>query len=263
MSKHSPIRAARANPGVTEPMPPATRRARHDGWTPERQTGFLDALAASGCVAHAAAAVGMSTTSAYDLRAKPEAQAFRLGWDAALDLAVRQLADAVMSRAIHGVVRPIFYQGEQVGERRYFDERLAQFILRLRDPARFGKWRDAGEMTQHFDGPALLFTRLRTMAEQTAFEGSDDGSPALPDPVLLQQALEAMGVSTAADARAHAAANSDYDQSYCSGYIDGFEKAKAVARLSGAEPELEEHVDWYSDYLDEQEISKSYPGAGT
>ena len=38
----------------------------------------------------------------------------------------------------NGVVRPVFYKGEQVGEWRHFDERLTMFLLRFRRRHRFG-----------------------------------------------------------------------------------------------------------------------------
>ena len=47
-----------------------------------------------------------------------------------------------MSRALNGVPRPIFRNGEQVSEWRYYDERLTMFLLRNRRPTRFGKWMD-------------------------------------------------------------------------------------------------------------------------
>lgn len=120
-------------------------RPRHDGWTPERQTGFIRALAESGCVVSACAAVGMAEEGAYRLRARPDALSFRNAWDSALDYAVRRLSDRAFSRAINGVAVPVFFQGEQIGERRYYDERLTMFILRYRDPLRYGKWRDRQE----------------------------------------------------------------------------------------------------------------------
>lgn len=170
-----------------EPVP---LRPRHDGWTPERQVAFIEALAETACVVQAAAAVGLSATAAYALRRRPEAQAFRLAWDAALDFGVRRLADAALSRAVHGVARPIFFQGEQVGERRYFDERLTQFLLRLRDPVRFGKWREGREADQHVDGPALLLSQLVDLASDAAFEGAEAGAlAALPDPRRFVAAL--------------------------------------------------------------------------
>ena len=147
-----------ANPDIPA-FRPVCVKARHDGWTEDRQRLFIDALAESGCVDHAARAVGMSPASAYALKRRIDAQPFRLAWEAALDFAVRRLADVALSRAINGVARPVFYKGEQVGERRYYDERLTQFILRTRDQERFGKWRESREARQHPDGPALLLGR--------------------------------------------------------------------------------------------------------
>lgn len=175
--------------GQTSSFAPVPLRARHDGWTPERQVAFIEALAETACVAQAADAVGLSVTAAYKLRRRPEAQAFRLAWDAALDFGVRRLADAALSRAIHGVARPIFYQGQQVGERRYYDERLTQFILRRRDPVRFGDWRNGREAVQHFDGPALLLARLLGLAEDCAYGGEASGTPAPPELEMLAAAL--------------------------------------------------------------------------
>lgn len=59
--------------------------------------------------------------------------------------AIRRLSDAVVSRAINGVAVPVFFQGEQIGERRHYDEQLAMVLLRYRDPLRHGKWLDKRE----------------------------------------------------------------------------------------------------------------------
>lgn len=135
---------------------PVPLRQRHDGWTPERQLDFIEALGETACVEDACKAVGLSAASAYALRRRIDAQSFRMAWDAALDYGIRRLSDAVIGRAINGVARPVFYKGEQVGERRYYDERLAIFLLRTRDPTRYGVWRDAMRAEQHPDGPAML-----------------------------------------------------------------------------------------------------------
>jgi hypothetical protein len=113
------------------------RRPRHDGWTVERQEAFLQALAACGCVTHACRAVGMSRESAYQLYNRPSAAGFRRAWDAALDCSLRMVEDEAWSRALNGVARPVFYQGEQVGEYRHYDERLTMFLLRYRRPHRY------------------------------------------------------------------------------------------------------------------------------
>ena len=108
-----------SEPRSFKPVPVSPRR---DGWTPEKQAAFIEALTISSCVTRAAESVGMSRESAYQLRTRRDAEAFRDAWELAL---------------LNGVPVPIFYKGKQVGERRHFDERLTQFLLRTRDPLRY------------------------------------------------------------------------------------------------------------------------------
>lgn len=154
---------------------PVPTRPRHDGWTPDKQTDFIEALAETGCVDHAARAVAMSPTSAYRLRARPDAQSFRAAWDHALEYAVSRLSDAVISRAIHGVARPVFFQGEQIGERRYYDERLAMFILRTRDSMRYGRWIDQTMATRHPEAPPLGLARAVNRLADDAWADAHGG----------------------------------------------------------------------------------------
>lgn len=162
MSKHSRIAGkdpASAAPRAHAPeFDPVPVRQRHDGWHAEKQAEFIEALAECGCVEHACQRVGMSVRSAYALRLRADAQSFRIAWDVALEYAVQRLSDAVLSRAIHGVARPVFFQGQQIGERRYFDERLAMFILRYRDPPRYGRWIDRMEADRQPDAAAIRLT---------------------------------------------------------------------------------------------------------
>ena len=60
-------------------------RIRRDGWTPERQLRFLDALARTRSVTRAAAFAGMSRESAYRLRARRDGALFAAAWDRALE----------------------------------------------------------------------------------------------------------------------------------------------------------------------------------
>ena len=69
--------------------PVPRRRNRRDGWTPERQRGFVAALAETGSVPAAARAVGMTPEGAYQLRRQPGAETFAAAWTAALDAAAR------------------------------------------------------------------------------------------------------------------------------------------------------------------------------
>jgi hypothetical protein len=171
------------------PFGPVPVSYRHNGWVPDRQVAFIEALAATGCVAEAARAVGMTRTSAYRLRQRADAQAFRLAWDAAMDEAVTRLSDAALGRAIHGVPVPIFQGGEQVGERRHFDERLTIFMLRYRDPRRYGKWLDqmVPDLRQDRTTKVFAYRVLRMVrVAWRAFEAALAGAPApLPEEELL------------------------------------------------------------------------------
>jgi hypothetical protein len=149
-------RTRSAGPATFTPAPRS--RERHDGWTADRQFAFIEALAECACVDEACAKVGVSRSAAYAFRARSDARSFRVAWEAALDAGTRRLAEAVFSRALHGVARPVYYQGEQIGERRYYDEKLAMFLLRYRDPYRYGVWNDRERFVEESsDEP---FTRL-------------------------------------------------------------------------------------------------------
>ncbi|MFZ5747040.1 MAG: hypothetical protein ACOY45_05205 [Pseudomonadota bacterium] len=199
------VRAKRARLGIVPEFEPVRVRPRHDGWLPERQRAFLDALAESGCVDAACARVGMSPQSAYALRRRPDAERFRTAWDAALDLAVRRLGDAAFSRALHGVARPVFFQGEQIGERRYFDERLTMFLLRYRDPTRYGAWLDRMEAHRQPDAAAQAFDRLARDAVEDA-RADQQGRPRKKRaPFALQRVVEPGQYEAEAEAAAEAA----------------------------------------------------------
>ena len=145
-----------SNPKPTPPpFRPVPVRTRHDGWTVERQRQFIEALAETACVEEACRHVGLSSRSAYNLRRRAGAIEFRAAWDAALEYSMARLSDAVIARAVHGVPVPHFYKGEQVGEHRRYDERLAMWLLRIRDPARYGRWREAEVVQQPLHYPTL------------------------------------------------------------------------------------------------------------
>jgi hypothetical protein len=115
------------------PLPefePVPRRYRHDGWTPERQKAFIEALADTGCVTRAAAMVNMSQANCYALRRAPGAESFRRAWDAALDFGLKRLKDIAFERAIEGQLVPVFVAGKLMGFRRKRNDALLMFCLR-------------------------------------------------------------------------------------------------------------------------------------
>jgi hypothetical protein len=75
---------------------------RADGWSAGRQVAFLSHLADNGVVADAARCVGKALSGGYELRRQARGYAFDLGWEAALIIARRVVADNVMTAAIKG-----------------------------------------------------------------------------------------------------------------------------------------------------------------
>ena len=145
---------------VVPDFTPVPRKYRHDGWTPERQRAFIDALADTGSVKHAAHRINMSQVGAYYLRRQPGAESFRAAWNAALDHGVQNLADAALDRALEGVPVPIMYKGEQVAERRVYNDRLTMFMLRHHMPGKYGELKPLAPGTKHPDTVAREETEL-------------------------------------------------------------------------------------------------------
>lgn len=77
---------------------PVPLRARWDGWTLERQFGYLVALAAFGHCRRAARAVGMTEQSALRLRRRPQAAHYDRLCSEALMSAKKRRAKARLER---------------------------------------------------------------------------------------------------------------------------------------------------------------------
>ena len=124
--------------GTLPAFTPVPRQCqRHDGWTPERQQRFIEALADSGSVKAAALAVNMTPEGAYLLRRHPQAASFRKAWEHALSLGVQQLEDAGLERALYGCQVPIYSYGKIIGTRTVYNDRLLMFYLRNCASTRF------------------------------------------------------------------------------------------------------------------------------
>lgn len=94
---------------------PEPTRKRYAGWTVEKQVDFINLLATFGSVRKAAEAVGMSESSAYRLRARPNYESFHNAWDLALTSAATQLLAVAVDRALHGSPREYWKDGKLVG----------------------------------------------------------------------------------------------------------------------------------------------------
>lgn len=126
------------NKPLHERFTPVPLRARSDGWTVERQRGFVASLAQGATVPQAADGVGMSARSAYRLAERPRSASFRKAWATAISLAepvavdprplVRFVTHRWRKRVVHREVR--------------WDEKTIARRLRGRDPYRWTAAKD-------------------------------------------------------------------------------------------------------------------------
>lgn len=127
-------------PTSLPPFAPVPRLVdRSNGWKPEVQLAFIEALADTGSVRAACRQVGRTEHGAYQLRRHPEAGEFRAAWEAALALGIRRIEDVAMDRALNGVEVPVYSYGQLVGTRVTYNDRLLMFLLRNRAPDRFAE----------------------------------------------------------------------------------------------------------------------------
>jgi hypothetical protein len=118
---------------------PVRRKPRLDGWTEEKQRRFIETLADTGLVGHAAKAVGMSRETAYRLRRSAHGAAFARAWDAARHHAGGLIEDIAFDRAIEGVEQDVYNgEGEVTATRLVHDNRLLKYLLSHLKPERYG-----------------------------------------------------------------------------------------------------------------------------
>lgn len=91
------------------------------------KAAFLLCLAHCGNVTIAAEFAGSSRASLYNWRNHDSV--FRAQWDEALLEAGDRLGNIAWQRAVKGVEIPVFYQGEQIGSRHVFSDRLLVYLL--------------------------------------------------------------------------------------------------------------------------------------
>ena len=170
----------------TEPFSPESFRARYrdDGWTPEAMEGFIIGLIETGSVRRAADRVDRHVSTAYKTRARvPE---FARAWDAARRMAYARLRDEAMERALQGGYEQVWNNGEMVGVKRVFNDRLLINLLnhlRHEDPANAMSPRDIDAVED--ERSAAIATQLEVMAMLPP--------PPPPAPVRLRPAKLRLG----------------------------------------------------------------------
>jgi len=195
------------------PLPdftPVPRKFRHDGWTPERQRAFIEALADTGSVTRAAGMVNIAQANCYALRRAPGAESFRRAWEAALDFGVQRLRDIAFERAIEGQLIPVFAGGKLMGYRRKHNDALLMFLLRQygqdaegrRTVVNYVSTRATAGAVAGGEGAAAGAEASATTI-RTVISGGDAGDRATRDDALADRLDGFAGV--ALDAEAHIA----------------------------------------------------------
>jgi hypothetical protein len=111
--------------------PKPRRGAPPKGWKPR----FLKAFRDTGNIRISCTIAGCARKTAYRHRARDPA--FRDAWDAAEQDAADLLELEAHNRALHGVVKPVFHEGREVGFVTEYSDLLLIALLRAHRPEKY------------------------------------------------------------------------------------------------------------------------------
>lgn len=112
------------------------------------KAAFLQALETHVYVTRSCKTAGIARSTAYQWRS--EDPAFAEAWKDVDKANVERLEAEAERRGREGVLKPVFYQGEEVGQVREYSDALLMFMLKAKDPERY---RDRSTVT-HAGDPA-------------------------------------------------------------------------------------------------------------
>ena len=225
MQNRTPV--ARSDRPDLPDFAPVPRKYRHDGWTPERQKAFIEALADTGCVSRAAAMVNMAQANCYTLRRAPGAEEFRRAWDAALDFGLQRLKDIAFERAIEGYQVPVFVGGRLMGYRRKTNDALLMFCLR-----HYGHDAEGRRTTiAYYSAAAMAGAGVDARAGEGAAGAEGAGAVAQASATVRTVTRGRARIGRGQDQRGHVvtAAESDAGEPHDSGASERAERQDALA----------------------------------
>jgi hypothetical protein len=148
-------------------------RRRRNGWSEERQRGFIAALSKCGSVAAAARAVHMTPRSAYRLADAAGADSFVRAWDQAIDFGLTHLRGDCLDRTLNGEYVPVYRRGKLVRVEHRRNDRLAIAILGGRERTADDLRRTAMSRREHrLDLAALDAARAEHKAARAAADAA-------------------------------------------------------------------------------------------
>lgn len=177
---------------ATDPDQARERRARRDGWMPDRRARFCELIGDGQTVDAACYLLGMSTAGAYALKRRPDGASFALAWEAANLIARGRIADRMLARALDGQVDRVVKPNGDLVERHRFDNRLALHMLSRLDRRAEAEGPDshaARLVAQDFDGFLDLVRRDAAPARAGLFllhAGQTDATDLAPIAALAR-----------------------------------------------------------------------------
>ena len=117
------------------PAPPTSNGLQLPHLTGDIYKLFFDQLALTCNITQSAAAIGVSRQHVHHLRRTNKD--FAKSWEDAIDRATDALEAEARRRAMEGFKRPIFYQGEKVGDETLYSDPLMITLLKAHRPEKF------------------------------------------------------------------------------------------------------------------------------
>ena len=137
---------------------------KRESLSPTTQAAFLTQLAESGNVRRACRQVGRCPATIYKYRQRDPA--FAALWDETMAVAMDTVLEPeVIRRAVEGVERPVYHQGEQVGTVREYSDTLLIFLLKGWRPERYKDRHEVGHR-----GTVELWHKLEQVSAMTPEE---------------------------------------------------------------------------------------------
>jgi hypothetical protein len=104
-------------------------------FTDKKRGEFLAALRDIPNVSRAARVVHLSRRALYNIR--DDDSQFEAAWNDAIDEGIEAMEAEAMRRAVEGVDKPVFYQGDEVAVLREYSDTLLIFLLKAHRPDKY------------------------------------------------------------------------------------------------------------------------------
>lgn len=141
-------------------------------FTERRRLMFLDKLAQTGRVPHAAAHAGVAAVTIQKCRQRDEE--FRRLYDEALDVYAASLVQEMHRRGVDGVDEPVYYKEDKVGTVRRYSDRLLMALAKKHDPG-FRDYVKVDQKTEHSGSVGLELDSLSPAQRQKLREILEEG----------------------------------------------------------------------------------------